>query len=65
MSSGRATSIRLSGATTVTLQKPVASAVLTCVTPLVGDVSARPDEVSAASDSRMRMLRAPPYREYA
>lgn len=33
--------------------------------PLVGDVSARPDEVSAASDSRMRMLRAPPYREYA
>ncbi|GAA3253868.1 hypothetical protein Slala03_10170 [Streptomyces lavendulae subsp. lavendulae] len=28
--------MRLSGATTVTLQNPVASAVLTCGTPLVG-----------------------------
>ncbi|GGZ78805.1 hypothetical protein GCM10010371_43150 [Streptomyces subrutilus] len=27
--------MRLSGATTVTLQKPVVAAVLTCVTPLV------------------------------
>lgn len=35
-SSGSATSIRLSGATTVTRQKPVAAVVLTCLVPLVG-----------------------------
>ncbi len=33
MSSGSATSMRLSGATTVTRQKPVAAVVLTCVDP--------------------------------
>lgn len=53
--------MRLSGATTVTLQKPVVAAVLTCVTPLVGEA----DAWAVALDSRMRILRGPPYREYA
>ena len=52
MSSGSATSIRLSGATTVTRQKPVAAVVLTCAVPLVrvaprGFRVARPAHVRA------------------
>jgi hypothetical protein len=40
MSTGSATSIRLSGATTVTLQKPVAVVVLTFTAPLFADAHA-------------------------
>jgi hypothetical protein len=40
MSTGRATSIRLSGATTVTLQNPVAAVVLTFTDPLFADAYA-------------------------
>ncbi len=50
MSSGSATSMRLSGATTVTRQKPVAALVLTCLDPLL------------IPDSRLRTVRASPYR---
>ncbi|GHE70933.1 hypothetical protein GCM10017778_65030 [Streptomyces vinaceus] len=56
--------MRLSGATTVTLQKPVVAAVLTCVTPLVGEAGACTAAFGCAVDSRMRMLRGPPYRAY-
>ncbi|GHE73746.1 hypothetical protein GCM10018782_54210 [Streptomyces griseoaurantiacus] len=47
MSTGSATSIRLSGATTVTLQKPVLVVVLTFTCPLFADAHAAGVTLSA------------------